>query len=317
MRRRDFIAVVGGASALRPLTGLAQQPKVPTVGALLIPEYQLPLFRQRLRDLGYVEGQNIRLEIRSAQGDIQRLPELAAELVRSKADVIVAVFTPAVLAAKHATSEIPIVMMGVGDPVGMGIVASLARPGGNITGLAILVDVLTEKNVELLKEVLPSLNRIAALCNAPDPFSKVFLEHVRLAGDAQKVEIVPFMITPGPELDAAFPAMIDKKVEAVIVQPTLPLEHVADLAIRHRFATSAPTSGFATTGGLMNYSGKPEDIERGAAVFVDKILKGAKPANLPVEQPTKFELVVNLKTAKALGLTLPQLLLARADELIE
>ena len=204
MRRRDLVVLIGGAAALRPLAAAAQQPKVPMVGVLVIPEYQLPVFRQRLHDLGYVEEQNIRLEIRSAKGDITRLPELAAELVLLKADVIVAVFTPAVLAAKHATSEIPIVMMGVGDPVGMGIVASLARPGGNITGIAILVDVLTEKNVELLKEAVPGLSRIGALCNAPDPFSKVFLEHARLAGDAQKVEVLPFMVAADPELDALF-----------------------------------------------------------------------------------------------------------------
>jgi putative tryptophan/tyrosine transport system substrate-binding protein len=316
-RRRDLMTLLCGAVATWPLGVLAQQPKVPTVGALVLLGDQLPISRQKLRDLGYVEGQSIRFEIRSAERDLHRLPELADELVRMKVDVIVAVATPAILAAKQATSEIPIVMVGVGDPVGMGIVASLAHPGGNVTGLSSEADLLTEKDVELLKETVPGVSRIAALCNAPDPFSKVFRDHARRAGDAQKVEIVPFMVTQGPELDAAFPAMVDQKVGAVIVQPSLPLAHVADLAIRHRLPTVGSRAGFATMGGLMDYSANPKEREENAAVFVDKILKGAKPADLPVQQPTKFELVINLKTAKALGLTISQSILARADEVIE
>jgi putative tryptophan/tyrosine transport system substrate-binding protein len=315
VRRRELL--LAGTAITWPLVARAEQPKVPTVGVLVIPDYQLPLFRQGLRDLGYVEGQTIRLEIRSANGDLQRLGELAAELVRLKVDVLVAVLTPAVLAAQHATSETPIVMLGVGDPVGMGIVASLARPGGNITGTEGLPAPQAAKNLELLKEVLPSLRRIAALCNAPDPYTTPFLTQIQRAGDALKIEVVPLMVKAGPELDAAFPAMVANKVEAVIVQSSLPLKHVADLAIEYRLPAAANFLDFATNGGLMAYGAKPGNAERGAAVFVDKILKGAKPADLPVEQPTTFELVINLKTATALGLTVPQSLLARADEVIE
>jgi putative ABC transport system substrate-binding protein len=316
VNRRELLILGAGTAIARPFAARAEQPKVPTVGVLVIPDYQLPLFRQGLRDLGYVEGQTIRLEIRSANGDLQRLPELAAELVRLKVDVLVAVFTPAVLAAQHATSETPIVMLSVGDPVGMGIVASLARPGGNITGTGGLV-ALAAKNLELLKEALPSLRRIAALCNAPDPYSTPFLTQIQRAGDALKIEVVPLMVKAGPELDAAFPAMVANKVEAVIVQPSLPLKHVADLAIEYSLPAATNSLDFATNGGLMAYGAKPGDAERGAAVFVDKILKGAKPADLPVEQPTRFELVINLKTAKALGLIVPQSILVRADEVIE
>lgn len=317
VRRRDLVALVAGGLALRATLAVAQQPKMPTVGVLVIPDGQLSAFRKGLRDLGHVEGQNIRLEIRSAKGDVKRLPELAAELVGLKVDIIVAVFTPAALAAKRATSDIPIVMMGVGDPVGMGIIASLAHPGGNITGNGMLVDLLTEKNVELLRQLLPSVARIAALCNSPDPFSKVFLNHIRIAGAAQKMDVVPFMIAADAELEPAFAAMAEKKVEAVMVQPTLPQKVVCDLAIKYRLPTAAPTANFAANGGLMNYAGNPEDLERGAAVFVDKILKGANPSSLPVQQPTRFELTLNMKTAKAISLAIGQSFLDRADNVIE
>jgi putative ABC transport system substrate-binding protein len=287
------------------------------VGALMIPDLPLSAFREELKDRGYIDGSTIQFEIRSAKGDIPRLPALAAELVGAKADVIVAWYTPAVLAASGATSEIPIVMAGVGDPVGSKLVASLAHPGGNITGIGILVDLLTEKNVELLKGALPNLSRIAALCNAPDPFSKVFLDHIRHACDALKIEVVPFMVSGGAELDTAFPAMAEGKVQAVLVQPTLPLGRAAELAMKYRLPAMAPAPGFATSGGLMSYSANPDSLDRAAAVFVDKILKGAKPAALPVEQPTKFELVINLKTARAIGLSVPAMLVAQADDVIE
>jgi putative tryptophan/tyrosine transport system substrate-binding protein len=322
MRRREFLgAVIAGAAAFRPFALPAQPAKLPTIGVLVAgrpsPEEPLRLFRAGLRDLGYVEGQNIRIEVRNAEGNIERLPELAAELVREKVDVIAAWMTPVVLAAKRATSEIPIVMMGAGDPVGMGIVASLARPGGNATGMAGQTAERAGKLVELLKEAWPSMRRITALCNAPDPFSKPFREQIELAGKAQLVEIVPFMVKAGAELDAAFPAMTDKHVDAMIVQPSLPLTHVADLAIGHRLPAVSPLGSFANAGGLMAYTTEAKAYYGRAAVFVDKILKGANPANLPVEQATKFELVLNLKTAKALGLTVPPTLLARADEIIE
>ena len=322
MRRRDLIGLlVGGAAALRPVPSAAQQRKVPVVGVLVAgqPDPQLPLrlFREGLRERGWAEGQNLRLVVRSAKGKVERLPELAAGLVRAKVDVIVAWMTPVVLVAKRATSEIPIVMMGAGDPVGTGIVASLGRPGGNVTGMAGVTAELAGKLVELLKEALPSVNKVAALCNAPDPFRKPFLKQIQLAGKAQSVDIVPMMVAAGVELDAAFPAMAGKRIDAVIVQPSLPLKRAADLALRHHLPAVSPFTPFARAGGLMAYAATAADYYQEAAAFVDKILRGAKPADLPVEQPTKFELVLNLKTAKALGVTVPRSFLARVDKVIQ
>ena len=321
MRRRQFIAFFGGAALALPLDGMAQAQKMPTVGVLVAgrpdPEEPLRMFRAGLRELGYAEGQNIRIDIRNAEGNIDRLPELAAALVREKVDVIAAWMTPVILTAKRATSEIPIVMLGAGDPVGMGIVASLARPGGNITGMTGMTPELAGKLVELLKELLPSVSRIAALCNAPDPFWKPFLHQIELVGKAASVKIVPIMVAAGEKLDAAFAEIAAQKVDAVIVQPSLPLKDVADLALSHHLPVVSPLAPFPKAGGLMAYTAKAANYYREAAVFVDKILKGAKPADLPVEQPTKFELIINLKTAKALGLTIPPLLLAQADEVIE
>lgn len=321
MRRRGFLAVAGAAILIGPVAGLAQQLKMPVVGVLVVgqqdPTATLRALRDELRKLGHVDGRNIQIEVRSADGKLDRLPALAAELVRDKVDVIAALFTPAVLAAKNATSELPIVMIGAGDPVGMGIVASLAHPGGNITGMAGQTPELAAKQVELLKDALPGLSRIAALCNAADPFSKRFLQQIEGRGKTQKVEVVPVEVTAGASLDAAFPAMLGKKVEAVIVQPTLPLAHVAQLALRYRIPSASPIEPFAGEGGLMSYSNDPAEPPRLAAIFIDKILKGAKPADLPVEQPLRLELVVNLKTAEALGLTLPPAFILRADEVIE
>ncbi len=319
MRRRALLALLGGAAALRPLPGVAQKAAMPVIG-VLVPSKQferaIRLFRQGLRDLGYVEGQNIRLEIRSAEDDFARLPELAAELVRRRVNVIVAISTPAALAAKHATSKIPIVMAAA-NPVGNGIVASLAHPGGNITGMSAVNAETGGKLVELLREAVPSITRIAALLNAADPFSKLPLENIQLFAKALRIEIVPFLVRAGPELDAAFPAMVDKEAEAVIVQGSLQSKHAADLLIKHRLPAGAPQKVFARNGGLIAYSPKGAELMRRAAMLVDKVLKGAKPADLPVEQPTRFELTINLKTARALGLTVPPSLLARADEVIE
>jgi putative ABC transport system substrate-binding protein len=248
---------------------------------------------------------------------LQRLPELAAELARDKVDLIATSMTPAVLAAKKATASIPIVMFGAADPVGMGIVASLARPGGNVTGLAALTNDLAIKIVQFFKETLPDITQLGALCNSPDPFSKSFREQVEAAGKASGIEIVAMMVAGGASLDAAFSAMTQAKIAAAIVQPSLPLARVAELALQHRIATASPLPRYAQFGGLMSYGNDPDEGPREAAVFVDKIFKGAKPADLPVEQPTKFELVINLKTAKALGLAVPQSLLVRADKVID
>jgi putative ABC transport system substrate-binding protein len=321
MRRREFIAALGGAAAVWPLAAHAQQPKVPTIGALVIgninPEQFWREFRQGLRDLGYVEGQNIRFEFRSAEGHLDRLPELAAELVRLKVDIIVTWFTPTALAAKQATHEIPIVMAETGDPVGTGLVASLPRPGGNVTGMAAATAELAGKCVQLIRDMLPSARRVTALANATDPFSKPFLEQIELGGEATGTTINPVRISSSEEFETAFASMEKDRPDAVIVQPSLPTIRAAELALKHRVPAVSVPRWFAEGGGLMSYSPRFVVLFRKAAVYVDKILKGAQPADLPVEQPTHFELIINMKTAKSLGIDVPPTLLARADEVIE
>jgi putative ABC transport system substrate-binding protein len=296
MRRRDFITLVGGATAW-PLAARAQQAKLPTIGVLVIgntdPEEFWRVFRQGLRDLGYVEGQNIRFEFRSAEGQLSRVAELAAELVRLKVDVIVTWFTPTTVAAKEATREIPIVMADAGDPIGTGLVASLPRPGGNVTGIAGITAELSGKCIELIRDMLPAARRVTALANASDPFSKPFLEQVRLGGEATGTTINPVRISTSEEFEAAFAAMEKDRPDAIIVQPSLPSKRAAELALKHRVPAVSVPRWFAEEGGLMSYSARFPDLYRKAAVYVDKILKGAKPADLPVEQPTIFELVVD------------------------
>src|SRR5438445_10738950 len=222
MRRREFIGLLGGAAAVRPLAAHAQQPKMPTVGALVIgninPQPFWREFQQGLRDLGYVEGQNIRFEFRSAQGDASRLPELAAELVRLKVDVIVTWFTPPTQAAKQATHEIPIVMADTGDPIGTGLVMSLPRPGGNVTGSASVTAELAGKSVQLIRDMLPSARRVTALANATDPFSKPFLEQIQLGGEATGTAINPIRISNNEEFESAFAAMERERHDAIIVK---------------------------------------------------------------------------------------------------
>jgi ABC-type uncharacterized transport system substrate-binding protein len=320
MRRRDLIAAVAATMAMRRTPAIAEQ-KMPVVGVLVSgtpnPDQPLKIFRASLAQLGYVEGRDIRLELRSAEGHSERLPALAAELVRERVDVILAWQTPVVLAAKQATATIPIVMLGAADPVGSGFVATLARPGGNITGVAGLTAELGAKLVELLKQLLPPLKRIAALCNIPDPFSQPFLKAIDLAGAKIGIPIEPVRIHSANELDSVFAALRGDRPDAIIVQPSLPLQRVAELAIAAHLPAASPHSVFPEVGGLMGYSADPDDYYSRPAAFVDKILKGAKPADLPVEQPTTYELTINARTAKALALTVPEPLLARADKVIE
>ena len=321
MRRRDFITGVAGATWAWPVIAAAQSTKLPTIGVLVLgnpnPEAFLKVFQDGLRKLGHIDGQNIRLEFRSAEGQASMLPEAAAELVRRKVDVIVAWQTPAVTAAKQATSEIPIVMAGAGDPIATGLVASLSRPGGNVTGMSGMGADMAVKTFELIREVIPSARRVAVLAAATDPFTTPFLAQLELAARALGIEMQPIMLRPGEEFDAAFEDMRRKQVDAVIIQPPLLRKAAVDLALQHRLPSFSITPLLPATGGLMSYSSNQVDQFRAAAVYVDKILKGAKPADLPVAQPTKFELVINLKTAKALGLEVPPMLLARADEVIE
>ena len=321
VKRRQFITLIGGAAVGWPLAARAQQPKVPTVGVLVVgaagSDQFWRLFREGMRELGYIEGQNIRFEFRSDEGKINRLSELAAELVRLKVDIIVTWFTPAARAAKQATREIPVIIALAGNPVENGLVESLARPGGNVTGMSIVGAELASKGVELIRELLPSARRVAALANVPDPFSRPFLEQIRLGGKAAGVTIDAVMIRDAEELEAAFSAVEQNRPDAIIVQASLPAKRVAELALRYRIPTVGIIRAFVEEGGLMTYTAAEADMYRHAAIYVDKILKGAKPADLPVEQPTKFELVINLKTAKALGLSVPPSLLGRADQVIE
>jgi len=321
MRRRQVFKVIAGLTTFWGLAASAQQPRVTTIGVLVrgAPGWQRfwESFREALRQLGYIEGKNVRFEFRSDQGEIGRLPELAAELVRLKVDVIVPWFTPAAIAAKQATHEVPVVCAACGDMMGTGLVESLARPGGNVTGCSSLNAELSGKFVELIREMVPSARRVAVLANAPDPFSKVFVKQIQLAGEATATEIDTIMIHSAEELDAAFVSMEGSRPDAVIVQPSLPTKLAAELALSHRIPAICGWRDFVHDGGLMAYFATETNMYRAAAVLVDKILKGAKPADLPVEQPTRFELLVNRKTAKALGLEIPPTLLARADEVIE
>jgi putative ABC transport system substrate-binding protein len=273
-------------------------------------------FREAMRKLGYEEGKDYELDVRSAQGKADQLPVLAAELVRSKIDVLVAFQTPAVQAAKRATSEIPIVM-SAGDPVGTGLIASLARPGGNITGMSSTASVLGGKMLEIVREVLPSANRIAVLANAHDPFTKGFVAQIESAGRAMSIETPVFMIKATAELADAFAKLVGQRAAAVIVQPSLDRKAAIELASRYRLPSMSPTALFPEAGGLLCYAASGADQHRVVAGYVDRVLKGAKPADLPVQQPIKFDLVVNLKTARTLGITVPQSVLLRADRVIE
>jgi putative ABC transport system substrate-binding protein len=274
--------------------------------------------RQGLRELGYTEGQNFAFEIRSADGNAERLTDLAAELVRLPVDVIVATFTPCVLAAKQATTTIPIVMAAVADPVGSGLVQSLARPGGNITGFSNMAAETAGKSVELLRDMLPSLRRVAVLANPLDPFTRPLLEQVNLAGRTIDIEIAPIAMARGPDdLEAAFAMIAQERSQAVVVQGIFFSETVAGLALRHRLPSASVLRQFAQAGDLVSYGADVPDIFRRCAALVHKILQGTKPTDLPVELPTKFDLVINLNTAKALGLDIPWFLQQRADEVIE
>jgi putative ABC transport system substrate-binding protein len=318
MRRRQFLALLGALSAAA--TGVwAQAPKRKArLGVLVIhsPEPFLSEFKEALRRLGHVEGQNMHIELRSAQGKPDLLPALAAELAGLKVDVLVAWQTPAAQAAKQATTTIPIVI-SAGDPVGTGLVASLARPGGNITGMSNITAGLGGKTLELIRELLPSAKRVAVLANDADPFTKPFLENIQSAGQAMAMEIRPLRVRGVDEFDAAFAQMATWRADMVIVQPSLARDPAIGRALKNGFPTISAIRGFPEAGGLMSYSASPTQAFREVAVYVDKILKGAKPADLPMQQPTTFELVVNLKTAKALGISVPRNLLLRADKVIE
>jgi putative ABC transport system substrate-binding protein len=318
MRRREFITLLAGAAAMWPLGARAQQSeRLRRIGVLLVsgPEPMGP-FRETLRDLGFVEGKNIQIEVRSAQGQINRLPELAAGLVRSKVDVLVAIQTPAVYAAKNATRDVPIVMMA-GDPIATGLITNLARPDGNLTGLSGAAAELAAKSLELIPEMVPGARRVGVLANANDPFMKPFLEDIQQAASKMGLEVHQIIVGSSDELDGAFATIARQRADAVMIQGSLSNKLTVGLALKYRLPSLSTQKSAVQAGILMSYSASLEERGQEIARYVGKILKGAKPADLPVQQPTKYELTINLKTAKALGVTIPPSLLTRVDEVIE
>ena len=314
-----FLATVSFAGAQQPT-------KVPRIGFLFavppsVVAARIEAIRQGLRELGYVEGKNIVIEWRFAEGELDRLPALARELVRLKVDVIVTGGPPATRSVKQATATIPIVMGFDDDPVGSGFVSSLARPAGNITGLSTLAPEISGKQLELLKEIVPKLTRVAYLGDVTRPGTAQSLREINLAADAVRVQLQYLEVRGPKDLETAFRAANKESADALLVllSPILNSQRrqVIDLAVRNRLPTIYPASEFVEDGGLMFYGPSLTDSFRRAATYVDKILKGTKPADLPVEQPKKFEFIVNLKAAKQIGLTIPPNVLARADRVIK
>jgi putative tryptophan/tyrosine transport system substrate-binding protein len=327
MRRREFITLLGSAAAAWPFAARAQQgERIRRVGVLetvsvMLNAANYDALRQGLRELGYVEGRNLVIEYRSADGLTGRFPDLAAELVRREVDLIITRGTPAALAAKNVTATIPIVMAASGDPVGTHLVVSLARPGGNLTGLSSVVSDLYGKRVELLKEMVPAAAVIANFFNLSNPASPLELKETETATRSLGLRSLRFDVRNGDDIRRAFDAADREPGVALVVQPDGVLQHhretITELAAKHRLPAIYAAREFIDAGGLALYGVSYPDLYRRAATYVDRIFKGAKPADLPIEQPTRFELVINLKTAKALGLKIPPTLLARADEVIE
>jgi putative ABC transport system substrate-binding protein len=322
VKRREFIGLVGGAVAW-PLTASAQQQgKIVTIGILAIePWPPIDTFRRALHDLGYIEGKNVRFEYRYAKGDNERLPELANNLVGLNVDVILTWGTDAVLAAKQATTTIPIVMGVIGDPLGIGIVTNLAHPGGNVTGCSLRSAELEAKRLQLLKEVVPGLSRVAILFNPTNHYMPLALQSARKGAQVLHVSLAVYEVYDTTTLDAAFVTLTKDRPDAFLVPADTFLvsqrSRIAQFAIENKLPSVYTFREYIEAGGLFAYTPNYNDLFRRAASYVDKILKGAKPGDLPIEQPRGFYLFINLKTARALGLTVPPTLLARADEVIE
>jgi putative tryptophan/tyrosine transport system substrate-binding protein len=324
-KRRDLIIALGASALVGPLDSFAQQQrKLWRVGVLDTTSTNAvysEAFRKGLHELGYVEGENLVIEYRSADGRLEQLAELAIELVHAKVDVIVPRGTNASLAAKNATTTIPIVLAAVGDPVESGLVKSLSHPGGNVTGLSSVSANLTAKRVELIKETVPGVKRIGCLTNPDNPDSSISLKQIEREGQSRGVQLQVLEVRKPEDLASSFDVARKQGVGAIVVvgntllQPNREL--IVALAAKHRLPTIYPAREFVDAGGLMSYTIDYAQLYYHAANFVDKIFKGAKPADLPIEQPTKFELVINLNTAKVLGLTIPRAVLARADDLIQ
>lgn len=326
MRRREFLGVLGGAAAAWPITALAQTKNVYRIGILetLPPTLNVAnfnAFKQGLRERGYIEEKNLRIEYRSADGDADRFPSLAAELVRLDVDLIATRGTPAARAAKNATATIPIVMAAIGEPLGMGVIETLARPGGNVTGLSAFVTELSGKRIELMKELLPSISRVAFMQNMGNPVAPPQWDQTKVVAAALGLSTELLDIRNEKDITLAFALAVDRKVNAISVGIDGTTQSRADMIIElsalHKLLTAYPSREFVEAGGLVSYGPSYPNLYFRSAALIDKIFKGAKPGDLPVEQPTKLELVINLKTAKALGIAVPPMLLARADEVIE
>ena len=325
MDRRAFLGTLAGGLLTTRLAAEAQpRPRVARVALLdggNLESHLWQAMRDGLRELGYVEGQNLIIEFRSAAGQFDRIPEILAELIRLHVDVIVTIGDPVVSAAKQATSTIPIVIAGAGDPVGRGFVASLARPGGNITGVSNLAVALTGKWLELAKEVVPRISRVAILRNGGNPTHALFWAEAQTAAHGMALTVYSAEVRSPGEFEHALASMAQAGVGAVVVlaDPMLGSHRMrlAELSVKHRLPSISPFREAAASGGLISYGPSLRANFRRAATYVDRILKGAKPADLPVEQPTKFELAINLKTAKTLGLVIPPSVLGRADEIIQ
>jgi putative ABC transport system substrate-binding protein len=326
--RRRFLALVSGGLFAAPIAAKAQQPagKVPRVEFLAafspsdVPQWREG-FRQGLRDFGDTEGRNIVIEYRYAEGRVERLPGLAAELVRLKMDIIAAETTPTSLAVKHATATIPIVMTLVADPVESGLISSLARPGGNITGLSLQLPDIAAKRLQLLREVVPGVSRVGILWNSASPITPHQFRAAEAAAQILGIQLESLGVRAPEDFEGAFQAATRRGTGALLILDdfflTRHLTQIAKLTVKARLPAMAGVTGFAEAGVLVSYGPNFADITRRAVIYVDKILRGAKPGDLPVEQSSKFELVINLKTAKTLGLTIPQSLLLRADEVIQ
>jgi putative ABC transport system substrate-binding protein len=322
LKRRDFITLLGGAAAAWPFAAGAQQ-AIPRVGWIWSGRSagnpsEVAGFQQGLREQGYVEGKNIAIEYRFGENNTERLLDLAADLARLKLDVILALGTPATRATKRAAPTSPIVFMS-GDPVGSGLVTSLSRPGGNLTGFSLML--LSEKWPDLAREMLPAVNRIGYLWNPNDVRSAGSFSQARRSAEGLGLNFGSYPVERPSDLDGAFAAMARDRLEMLLLDPSHPYPTnwplVSQLALQHKLPSISELRDFVVAGGLMSYGASVFDITRRMAHYMDRILKGGSPADLPVEQPTKFELVINLKTAKALGLDIPATLLARADEVIE
>jgi putative ABC transport system substrate-binding protein len=325
MRRRDFVTLIGGAAVTWPLAARAQQttPRVGFMGnsTAALEANLVGAFRDGLRELGYEEGRNIAIEYRWADGKYERFPAIVAELIASKVDVIVTAGTPGALAVKKATTTVPLVMVAVGDPVGTGLVPSLARPGGNLTGLSSVAPDLEGKRLELLREVVPKVAHVAVFFNSLNPFHAVSIAQAQASARSMGMRLQEHDIRQSEDIDGAFAVMRKERPDALLILADRVFLHnrqrMMEFTEEQRLPNVNAYHELVEAGGLISYGPSYEDMHRRAAIYVDKILKGARPGDLPIEQPTKFTLSINLKAAKVLGIDIPSTLLARADEVIE